>query len=78
MQQFVMPVTNKKELLDICLVASNHNTEIANIVAEAISTVDISNGFQGNLEIEESKTGKNELKITKGLFIKRGYVSEQF
>ena len=35
-------------------------------------------GYSGNLEIEESKTGKNELLLTKGLFIRRGYVKEEF
>ena len=41
LQQFVMPVTNKKELIDVCLVSSNYNKEIAEIVAEAISRIDI-------------------------------------
>jgi hypothetical protein len=30
------------------------------------------------LEIEPSKTGNNELKLTKGLFIKRGWVNVEF
>ena len=41
LQQFVMPVTNKKELHDVCLVSSNYNEEIADIVTEAISNIDM-------------------------------------
>lgn len=30
------------------------------------------------MEIEPSKTGNNELKLTKGLFIRRGWVTAEF
>lgn len=43
-----------------------------------MSNTPYSSAVSGNLEIEESKTGKNELKLTKGLFIRRGYVSSEF
>jgi len=74
----MIPVTTKKELFNICLVSSNYNHEIATIASDAISAIDSISGISGNLEIEESKTGKNELILTKGLFIRRGYVSEEF
>lgn len=35
-------------------------------------------GISGNLEIEPSNTGRNELVLTKGLYIRRGYVSPEF
>lgn len=40
LQDFVMPVTSQKELMDVCLVSSNYNEEIARITSDAISSID--------------------------------------
>ncbi|CAI2363503.1 unnamed protein product [Moneuplotes crassus] len=78
LKQFVMPVTNEEELKNICLVSSNYNEEIADITSRAINSIDSTVGMFGNLEIEPSKVGKNQLEINKGLYIDRGFVSNEF
>lgn len=54
----------------MCMVSSNHNKRIANIVSKVISTI----GIEGSLHITESPTGVSDFKLVNGLVIPRGFV----
>lgn len=56
------------------MITTNQNAEISEIVAEALSKV----GLKGLITLEESQTGKTELKIEEGMFINYGIASMDY
>lgn len=74
LKSMAMPVSEFDEVKNVCLVSSNHDEEIASIVAGVLTSV----GLDGTLNIVESPTGKNDFKLVNGLIFNRGLVSENF
>jgi len=69
-----MPVSTEDEVFNVCMVSSNYNEEIARIIAKTMMTV----GLNGNVNIVESPTGKNNFNLVNGLVFDRGFVTEAF
>jgi chaperonin GroEL len=74
LKEIAIPVTQKHEIMNVCNVSSNYNTNIAEIVAKTLTTV----GLEGVINMTESPTGETQFALVNGLVIERGYVSELF
>ncbi|MFT3882948.1 MAG: chaperonin GroEL [Gemmatales bacterium] len=67
-------VNAKKDVANVASVASNHDTEIGNKIAEAMAKV----GKDGVITVEEGKTLTTELEFVEGMQFDRGYASPYF
>ena len=57
LDDLALPCSTLEELRGLCMVASNADEEIADIVSRALAHT----GLQGVVNIEESARGRNEL-----------------
>jgi chaperonin GroEL len=67
-------VNAKKDVSNVATVASNHDTEIGNKIAEAMAKV----GKDGVITVEEGKTLQTDLEFVEGMQFDRGYASPYF
>ncbi len=68
------PVKGKEKLAQVATVSANGDSEIGELIAEAVDKV----GESGVVTIEESKTAKTVLEYTEGMNFDRGYISPYF
>ncbi len=68
------PVVDNKEIAQVGSISANGDSEIGNIIAEAMAKV----GKEGVITVEENKGMETELKTVDGMQFDRGYISPYF
>ena len=68
------PTTTNKEIAQVGAISANSDTEIGDIIAEAMDKV----GKEGVITVEDGKSLKNELEVVEGMQFARGYLSPYF
>jgi chaperonin GroEL len=68
------PVKNKDVIAQVGTVSANHDTEIGNLLAEAIERV----GQDGVITVEEAKGIETTLEVVEGMSFDKGYISPYF
>jgi chaperonin GroEL len=68
------PIQNKKEIAQVATISANGDTEIGEIIANAMERV----GKDGTITVEEGKGFETSLEIVEGMNFDRGYLSAYF
>lgn len=68
------PVSESKEVAQVATVSANWDTEIGNIIAEAMDKV----GKDGTITVEEAKGIETTLDVVEGMQFDKGYLSPYF
>src|SRR5258705_1417307 len=68
------PVKKQEEIAQVATISANHDTEIGNMVAEAVAKV----GKDGVITVEEAKSLETKLDYVDGMQFDKGYISPYF
>ena len=68
------PITTKEEISQVASISANDDTELGNIIADAIEKV----GNNGVITVEESQTTDTYVTYVEGMQFDRGYISPIF
>merc|ERR1719198_1915342 len=68
------PISSPEEIRQVATIASNGDTKIGSLIAEAFEKV----GKDGTITVAEGKTLQHELEVVQGLKFDRGYISPYF
>lgn len=74
LKEMSIPTKGRKEIEQVATVASNYDTEIGKIIADAMEKV----GKDGVITVEEGKSLQTEAKWIEGLQFDKGYLSPYF
>ena len=67
-------VSNREEIRQVATVSANWDTEIGNIIADAMDKV----GKDGTITVEENKSIETTLDVVEGMQFDKGYISPYF
>ena len=68
------PVQNKKEIAQVATIAANNDTDIGELIADAMEKV----GKDGVITVEEAKSMTTAIDLVEGMQFDRGYLSPYF
>lgn len=68
------PTQEKKEIAQVGTISANNDSEIGNLIAEAMDKV----GKDGVITVEEAKSMTTSLEVVEGMQFDRGYISPYF
>lgn len=68
------PKTDKKEISQVATIAANNDSEIGNLIADAMDKV----GKDGVITVEEAKSMATTLEVVEGMQFDQGYLSPYF
>ncbi len=68
------PKTDKKEISQVATIAANNDSEIGNLIADAMEKV----GKDGVITVEEAKAMATTLEVVEGMQFDQGYLSPYF
>lgn len=68
------PKTDKKEISQVATIAANNDSEIGNLIADAMDKV----GKDGVITVEEAKAMATTLEVVEGMQFDQGYLSPYF
>ncbi|MFO0795445.1 MAG: chaperonin GroEL [Candidatus Brocadiaceae bacterium] len=74
LKEMSIPVKGRKEIEQVATVASNYDTEVGKIIADAMEKV----GKDGVITVEEGKSLQTDAKWIEGLQFDKGYLSPYF
>jgi chaperonin GroEL len=74
LREISTPVTLATEIAQVATVSANWDTEIGNIIADAMDKV----GKEGTITVEEAKSIETTLEVVEGMQFDKGYISPYF
>ena len=74
LREISTPVTVATEIAQVATVSANWDTEIGNIIADAMDKV----GKEGTITVEEAKSIETTLEVVEGMQFDKGYISPYF
>jgi len=67
-------ITTKEEISSVATISANNDPEVGNLIADAMERV----GREGVITVQSGRTMKDQLEVTEGMSIDRGYISPYF